>query len=417
MPERRVSCRYCKGSKVAFYLVFGAVFAGFLFHRSDEPVFLGYSLKYLLLLLVLATLLTIPTLLGYAARRFGGRTVAFALAPSAVVLFLVYASAHLHYDYTREYPFDPFLQMPSPPLQEQYPAPKGEGTFRVLALGGSTTRGFNLPASDAYPAVLERVLRERTGNANIEVVNAGQDFYTTKHSLINYVTYAQAWDADLVIIMHAINDISKSFSHPEYTIGEYNDHYSNHYAQVSDAAHGTSFERRYLRRVSYAWFSSLRIREYDFPLAFYRSIEPFRGHLDKLIDYVRADGADVMLVSQSSIYRESMAPEELVLLYRDEVMLEKTGAITRRIASTGSLADAMTAFNSVTRSVAEQRGAIFVDAANMVPKDLAHHTDDVHHTALGARVLANAIADKMPIVAPAPHEDSRPETQTGHREE
>jgi lysophospholipase L1-like esterase len=116
--------------------------------------------------------------------------------------------------------------------------------------------------------------------------------------------------------------------------------------------------------------------------------------LEKLIDYARADGADVMLVSESFIYRESMAAEELVLLYR-EVMSEKTGATTRRNASTGSLARALTAFNSVTRSVAEQRGAIFVDAANMVPKDLAHHMDGVHHTALGARVLANAIADAV----------------------
>lgn len=398
MPERRVSCRYCMGAKVAFYLVHGALFAGFLFHRSAEPVFLGYSLKYLFLLFVLATPLAIPTLLGYAVRRFGEGTVAFALAPSAVLLCLVYAIAHLYYDYSREYPFDPFLQKPSPPLQEQYPAAKGERTFRVLALGGSTTRGFKLPASDAYPAVLERVLRERTGNANIEVLNAGQDWYTTKHSLINYVTYAQAWDADLVIVMHAINDISRSFSPPEFTIGEYNDQYSNYYAQASNAAHGTPFEahleRRYLRWLTYAWFSSLRIRDYDFPLAFYRSIEPFRGHLEKLIDYARADGADVMLVSESFIYRESMAAEELVLLYR-EVMSEKTGATTRRNASTGSLARALTAFNSVTRSVAEQRGAIFVDAANMVPKDLAHHMDGVHHTALGARVLANAIADAV----------------------
>lgn len=325
--------------------------------------------------------------------------MAFALAPSAVLLCVLYLSGHFYYDYSREYPFDPFLQKPSPPLEKQHPAAKREDTFRVLALGGSTTRGFKLPAPDAYPAVLERVLRERTGDANIEVINAGQDWYTTKHSLINYVTYAQAWDPDLVVVIHAINDIGRSFSHPEYTIGEYNAAYSNYYAQASDAAHGTPFEayieRRYLRWFTYAWISSLRIRDYDFPPAFYRSIRPFRRNLEKLIDYVRADGADIMLVSQSFIYRESMAPEELAVSYREEIMSEKTGAISRRVASTGSLARAMTAFNSVTRSVAEQRSTMFVDAASIVPKDLRHHMDDVHHTALGARVLANAIADAI----------------------
>ena len=38
-------------------------------------------------------------------------------------------------------------------------------------------------------------------------VYAGMDWYTTKHSLINYVTYYRDWQPDVVVVMHAINDL------------------------------------------------------------------------------------------------------------------------------------------------------------------------------------------------------------------
>ena len=41
---------------------------------------------------------------------------------------------------------------------------------------------------DRYPRVLEHLLRERFPGRRIDVFNAGMDGYTSKHSLINYVS-------------------------------------------------------------------------------------------------------------------------------------------------------------------------------------------------------------------------------------
>lgn len=53
------------------------------------------------------------------------------------------------------------------------PADKGD-EFRVLCLGGSSVYGWPYPPGDAFPALLESDLRERTGEARpIRVVNGG----------------------------------------------------------------------------------------------------------------------------------------------------------------------------------------------------------------------------------------------------
>ena len=401
MREVMQTSRHWTAARVAFYVAYGSFFTGFLFHRSLYPLFLGYSRSYLLVLLAVATPLAIPTLLGWAVRRKGARMVAFALVPAAVLLGLDYVIAHIGYDYSREYRFDPYLQRSSEPLEEQYPVARSETetTFRILALGGSTTKGFEVAGPDRYTSVLERVLRERTGRRDIEVINAGQDWYTSKHSLINYVTYAQAWEPDLVIVMHAINDIGRSFSHPNFAIGEYNDNYTHHYAQAISAARGIPLEgyiKKYLlHKLANAWFSTLRFRDEDFPIAFYRSIEPFRRHLERLVQYVHSDGAGVILVSQAFTYRESMTTDEFARLYGRYEFVEETGILTASYASTGSLGRALEAFNAVTRSVATQEGTIFVDGAATIPKDLRHHIDEVHYTEVGAHLLAETIAETI----------------------
>ena len=45
------------------------------------------------------------------------------------------------------------------------------------------------------------------------------DWYTTKHSLINYVTNLRDAELDLIVVMHAVNDLYRSFFPPDFTIG------------------------------------------------------------------------------------------------------------------------------------------------------------------------------------------------------
>lgn len=89
---------------------------------------------------------------------------------------------------------------------EEITADKPVGTYRVVAIGGSTTFGVYVPWKDSYPYYLERDLRQRIGQ-NIEVINAGMTGSTTAESLHRLFTQILPLDPDMIVIYHAYNDL------------------------------------------------------------------------------------------------------------------------------------------------------------------------------------------------------------------
>ncbi len=84
--------------------------------------------------------------------------------------------------------------------------PKPEGTFRIVAMGGSTTYGFT-PVDESYPAWLERTLQETYGYDRVEVINAGVHGYTSWNTLVNFATRIPELQPDLVIVYDGGNDV------------------------------------------------------------------------------------------------------------------------------------------------------------------------------------------------------------------
>ncbi len=89
----------------------------------------------------------------------------------------------------------------------EFDVPKPESTFRIFALGGSTTYGTSIAANEAYPAQLQRTLRDEYDYANVEVVNAGVESYSSFDSLANLTYHILDHEPDLLIIYHGINDV------------------------------------------------------------------------------------------------------------------------------------------------------------------------------------------------------------------
>jgi lysophospholipase L1-like esterase len=103
---------------------------------------------------------------------------------------------------------------------ESVAIPKPEDVFRIVALGGSTTYGHALTADEAYPAQLQRILRETYGEG-VEVVNLGVPGYFSLDSLVNLATRGAALEPDLVIVYDGVNDAAlRIFQSPECAIGD-----------------------------------------------------------------------------------------------------------------------------------------------------------------------------------------------------
>ncbi len=91
---------------------------------------------------------------------------------------------------------------------EELQIPKPDGTFRIVALGGSTTYSTGTSPQESYPALLQRELRESYGYANVEVVNAGFLGYTSWEALATFAFRALELEPDMVIYYEGVNDLS-----------------------------------------------------------------------------------------------------------------------------------------------------------------------------------------------------------------
>lgn len=110
----------------------------------------------------------------------------------------------------------PFINYTSSPVRDDVNAlglrnapvslDKPADTFRIIAVGGSTTYGDGIEADETWPVRLQHYLHEDYGYTHVEVINAGQPAYQMLNSLVNYQARLTELSPDMVMIYHAAND-------------------------------------------------------------------------------------------------------------------------------------------------------------------------------------------------------------------
>jgi lysophospholipase L1-like esterase len=390
---------------ITYYVLCGLIFVGFLFNTSPPPQIGPYSVRNVLLLLVLATGFFVPTALGAAIRVYSSKDVAVFMTLSVLMMLLGYIAASEVYYYTRLYPFDPYLQMP-PPKPELSSKDRGNQTLRILALGGSTTENGDLPIETRYPERIGTLLKESAPRDDIVVMNAGRQWYTSKHSLINYIFELEPLKPQIVLIMHGINDLVRSCTGPLFARTPYRSDWSHFYGPSIHGYKPPTFEA-YLFQQSIGllyrrWFGAFRAEpwseanEVNYNLQFYRSLPDFEHYMRRLVDVLKKDGALPILITQPSIYREKMTSEERKALWFGRTYCQDPNAwLDWKYPSPGSLGIALKAYNDVTRRIAHERNVMLIDADSQIPKTLEYFIDDVHYTPKGAQRLAYIVASEI----------------------
>ncbi len=375
------------------------VYAGFLATPSGQPEILWYSRTYAGFLVVLLGVLSLPLGVMWLQGRLGRRRLLFTLAPTAAVLVLGYGALAQVYYARQTHRFDPFLQAPPPRFARPSAVRRG-GEVRILFAGGSTTRNAHLPQGERYPAVVETLLRQRFPDTPLTVFNAGMDWWTTKHSLINYVTYARDWEPDVVVVMHGINDLYRSFSPPEYAVPGYDPLWAHFYGPAMRGARPPTFSRHlfttYLGDFADRWYAAARYREINYPSERYVSVRQFGHQLERLVHYAQSDGVQPVLVTQPSLYKGEMTrAERNAAWFSREFCLTPGGWLRREYPSPLSLQTGMRTVNDRTHRVAAAAKVPLVDAAAALPKTLEYFRDDVHYTAKGSALVAQLVVDEI----------------------
>jgi hypothetical protein len=224
---------------VIFELVYSILYLGVLFSKNTLlTLFPDPSiLQRLVFFLVLSSGFTLPFVLH--KMRIVLRAQHYLVVAVVMCCIYIYGSQCYYEKKIMNKRFHPYLQIP--PRPQQATIPKPEATYRIICLGGSTTEG----AKDAtsYPASLERLLRERYPEKNVEVLNAGKYFYNSQSSIIQYLFYLKEFQPDLLIVFHGFNDIMNSFTDGKMASAPFRRDYGHFFGALGQLRYPVLFER------------------------------------------------------------------------------------------------------------------------------------------------------------------------------
>jgi hypothetical protein len=369
---------------ILIYLGIALLFiSGFWIQGTSMPISLSNSMKYFVFLIVLSfgSLVVIPYLLRRFLQKHTTKELFFSLTPTLFLIVVIYSFGNIYYYLNQEHLFDPFLQ--TPPSAYHFDSPKDTNSIRVLCLGGSTT-------IYEYPTFLQQYFNDKKTKKKYEVLNAGMSWYTSKHSLINYAAYCRKFDPDVVVVMHAINDLYRSFSPPRFAIGKYESGYSHFYGPSINGAKPESFFQFLYNNFRKIWFGKI-LKPRDFKINEFVSLMDFENYLSQLVELIQQDGAKPILVSQGYLYQENMDILTQNTLWMDRTFCEKNNTFP----NSRSLAKAMDAYNLITKEITENYQIQFIPAEKYLPKNLDYFVDDVHYTTEGSTKLAKIIGDAI----------------------
>lgn len=306
-------------------------------------------------------------------------------------LLIIYAVASHSYYRTLQYPFEPFVQIGYNKYDTLVVA---DNDLIVLCLGGSTTNDGRLQESEKYPAQLEGILQAQYPHRTVRVLNGGMDWYTSKHSLINYTTYYSKFKPDAVVVMHAINDICRSFTPVDFSSGPYTDTYSHYYGPATNANKPVTMERHVLRKMFGDFtfqqkFNPHRSSTYD--VDSFRSYNAYAFYMSQLLHFIKQDSIFCVFVEQPSFYFEGCGTEMEPYLWFGKALCNNGSTYP----DCASMHQAMERFNSFTQTMCLENGIPFVETSPLFPKDTLHLKDDVHHTPKGAALLAKLVSQKL----------------------
>ncbi len=397
-------------SKVVLWLLFGiftTLLAGYYFHSSPEPVYMGkYSASYLYVLVCITVFGVFCLWYAWRVRQTPGPTLKYIIYMLVILAILIalllpwgawkyYVRGERH---RLKEPFHPFLQGDYNPINQAVAKEKPPGVLRIVCLGASTTAdNWKVkPPHWGYPWFLEKELKKVFARDDIEVINFGTPMYSSEHSLILWLTAARDYNPDIVIIMSAINDLIRSFEHPSLSTGSFREDYGNYYGVASNWA---SPREPYLKKLignSFfeVWYSDFREAKdhvTEKPFNNFRSLPVFKRNMRLLTENIRLDGAKPILLTQPFLYHESMTSQELAMLKFPAIFCIEHGLK----ADVPSMHTGMKSFNEVVRHIAHEMDVLYIDLETIIPKDREYFIDDVHYTKKGKKQVARNIALRL----------------------
>jgi lysophospholipase L1-like esterase len=192
----------------------------------------------------------------------------------------------------------PFTVFDTNSLGLRSPEVRDDGSSRILTIGDSCTWGYGVAQDASYPAVLQRLLDQRSDGARYQVINAGVPGYTSYQGLLYLRERGLVLHPSILILGYGFNDATPDGDVEEQLAAE---------RRLPPLMLVDDFLFQHSRAYAYARRRMMAARRDP-----RQRVDPirFEQHLEEMVKLARADGAHTMALSfsgtQSGPYGEAL---------------------------------------------------------------------------------------------------------------
>jgi lysophospholipase L1-like esterase len=302
-----------------------------------------------------------------------------------------------------------------------------QDTYRIMAIGGSTTECLYLDQPETWTNLLQETLNRNIRNQKVWVGNAGLSGTTTRHHLVamQYLPLREM-KINAVILLIGINDLSVRLSHDK----DYDPNFLEKpeikrellYRTFSGTYHLYPEDPFYKRtalwqmlrqakqmmsmehvedeggRIYITWREHRRgaseIRDAAPDLS--SALAEYARNINMIIDLAQEKSVRLILMTQPTMWRGGLPQDLDALLWLGGVgdFQKESG---KPYYSVTALEKAMKAYNDTLLRVCRERRLECLDLASLLEKDTTVFYDDAHFNESGARKVAAALSKFMSV--------------------
>jgi lysophospholipase L1-like esterase len=297
-------------------------------------------------------------------------------------------------------------------------------TYKILAVGGSTTECLYLDQEEAWPYLVQKTLNEMQPDAKAWVGNVGKSGLSTRDHVIELQYLLKQYpDIDAIILLIGVNDLTLRLGQDAA--------YDPQFLARPDAertilvrtfSNATAAAEPYYKRTS-LWQLARKAKSALGPAQNFQDAEgnmylQWRKHrqnaaairqalpdltsalreyaqnINSIIDLAQRQHVRLIFVTQPALWDVSLPKNLNDLLWLGGVGNFQTEG-GKQYYSVAALSKAMAAYNSTLVETCRQRQVECFDLAPLLPRDTSVFYDDVHFNENGARSVAAALTNYL----------------------
>ena len=301
-----------------------------------------------------------------------------------------------------------------------------EPSYRILAVGGSTTESLFLDQTETWPHLLQERLSEAAPPHPVWIGNAGRSGLSTRDHVVQLqYLLPELPSLDAVVFLIGVNDL---------TLRNLQDSDYDPYFMTREGAEAELLPRAFtvypLQNPALSWprrtavwqlarnvrrrlqatgrdyqdqagrqyvrwraerRNATRIRETMPDLK--PALEEYARNVNRLIDLAQARAIRPIFLTQPTIWRRGLSPELTARLWVGKIGTQDKGG--HEYYSVAVLADEMEMYNETLVATCRSRGVECFALASRIPKDGTIFYDDDHYTEKGSELVADLVARFM----------------------